>query len=1124
MSSEGVGLNADSSEDEILPSKSSQLNADSSEDEVPVGKSGNVRSEDGSDNAGALQSSDEEEVNKSQKVRRQARVVSDDSSDQDKEKVPGSRNVSENDSPRSSPGGKKKKKKSKIRKAVMSDEDSDDQSQSQPVSSLLKNKDLYDAESSDEELPDIPRYSKETDESGAEDSNKEDVESLDDIKNSVVEKHKRGGERKSAQAAMMEIRSESARMTRESAIGLPYHRPKQRSLAEFLNRKSGTPDAVKSINVKRYDSNIDKVMAERENKIKDFFKADSEEENAADDEEDEDDKDYNPNAVEDTPVAVPEKILADSDQDVPKDTSEDNHDHNPPEKDIDEASVDMLDSAQDSGVFSCPVTSEDSNVNTEEEKSGPNSPAPDSQLSPQTIKDNEKEEVNDSGDSLRLELTETEEITATETETVPEGEGEESLKLVLETETLHLEEDDEIPSSQTKLKPVNKAWARLQAIKNKIGDVSDIGNTLSVTPKIGLNPDNEDLVICEADSDRNVSKGAQKLIEKFLSHAKAGVSSTAENVEVENVKIVTKKTVDGKEVLREEVVQYKNDGSAKKNQMRAGTSYINYKANLKRQMMAKKKAEVEHKREIMKMNNEEGFEDELPEDEIVEDEELLDEEYEYDEESEPEEEDIVYQDKKRKKSRYIDDEAEDEDESDGGDDESDDNESVITFDDSSKKTQFRKIIQEPELMSENSNQSDSVFARLDRIRCDTETPTLSTSGKQTSAPSSNSSIGAFVLAEPRWTPFQDRTNNQSLASSDNTVTSPTQSQLAKKKLGFEGLFDSTDPDVTGIDDVIGLCSGQFATQTQSGQFATQTQGGQLETQDTVILTATGHSRPVSRAENENSLQTQEDTLILAGTQTAQKLNASINNILQDLGENDERIGHGVIDSDEDDEQSELLKPLKVRKKRKGRLVSDSEESDDDDSNENEKEEVNEEPEELEERSYDSEENEILVPKKVKQKLFTKGGKLRQDFYDIEAELSDEEGRGPGVSDDEDEKDLDRLEMEEGDMDDIDEDEEREKVGRIHQRVLLDEDQADLRLFQERFLEDGDLHTDYKRQRQFKWNGLDDNIEVRLGNIYLNSKSVSQVGPAKEEEGEGEEEESLEKWRLSKMEKDLWQQV
>ena len=32
--------------------------------------------------------------------------------------------------------------------------------------------------------------------------------------------------------------------------------------------------------------------------------------------------------------------------------------------------------------------------------------------------------------------------------------------------------------------------------------------------------------------------------------------------------------------------------------------------------------------------------------------------------------------------------------------------------------------------------------------------------------------------------------------------------MAKKKLGFEGLFDATDPDVTDIDDVIGLCSGR----------------------------------------------------------------------------------------------------------------------------------------------------------------------------------------------------------------------------------------------------------------------------------------------------------------------------
>ena len=82
--------------------------------------------------------------------------------------------------------------------------------------------------------------------------------------------------------------------------------------------------------------------------------------------------------------------------------------------------------------------------------------------------------------------------------------------------------------------------------------------------------------------------------------------------------------------------------------------------------------------------------------------------------------------------------------------------------------------------------------------------------------------------------------------------SPTHSQMAKKKLGFEGLFDCTDPEVSGIDDVIGLCSGKFATQAAASQqplsgqdsesllsdisgFAPLAAAGQrnLETQDTV---------------------------------------------------------------------------------------------------------------------------------------------------------------------------------------------------------------------------------------------------------------------------------------------------
>ena len=50
--------------------------------------------------------------------------------------------------------------------------------------------------------------------------------------------------RKSKEAAMKEIYSESSRMIRESAVGLPYHRPRQRTLKEFLNRKKALPNIL----------------------------------------------------------------------------------------------------------------------------------------------------------------------------------------------------------------------------------------------------------------------------------------------------------------------------------------------------------------------------------------------------------------------------------------------------------------------------------------------------------------------------------------------------------------------------------------------------------------------------------------------------------------------------------------------------------------------------------------------------------------------------------------------------------------------------------------------------------------------------------------------------------------
>ena len=1071
-----TALNADSSDEEVMVmSKSSHLNADSSdeEQETPskaVSEAANNSSDEQQKESKAvenkLDSSDEESSpNKGVKKKVKKRIVdSDDSDNENLSKKSDIDNSSDDEDEEKNPSSQSqsKSKGRKIQKALASDDsDGETEKSSQPKANVLKNKDLYDAESSDDDLPDIPRHPKKAssgEESGNSDSHDSgDEESIADIKNKAVEKVKRGGERKSAQAAMMEIRSESARLTRESAIGLPYHRPKQRSLEDFLNRKKGTPEVVKNIKLKKLDSNTDKLMEEREKRVKEFFKADSEDEQAADDEEDGDDKDFDPNTLGDENKKEEGEDSFKSQTNFNDQESENLLDQPPNE------------AVRDSGISSSQVTSEESNQNqnSEDENGKLNTESldldaiipvtqktpevqvelktPEEPVTPKNAEVSEKsdvQEMEEDTDSFRLELEPDTETMQVDKDTKSSAEkdkidnssaslADDTLRLVLEPDTEVIPASPQVPGSG---KAVNKAWARLEALKKKIGDTSDLEKTLNTTPKISGS--SEELIVLEPEAPK-ISVGAQKLFERFYKHATAGKSSPREEKKVENVKIVTKKIVDGKEVLVEEVVEYKMD--EKKEKKVVGTSYFGMKDKLKKEMMAKKLTEIKQRDEIIKMNNEEGFADELPEDEEMDEDEAVDDE-EYDEneedeeedgESEPEEDDVPMKEKKMKRSAYVDDEAEDEDE----DNDSDDDNDSLALELPKKRSQFKKIIQDPELMSENenSNQSD-IFARLDRIRGDAETPTLNRSvSKMTSAPSSDSMM---TNIEPRWTPFQDRTGNQleETRGTENTVSiSPTQSQMAKKRLGFEELFDQTDPNVTDIDDVIGLCSGQFATQKQtqevSERILTDISGVgpvpcSVETQDTVILTATGSA-------SNTVLNSQEEDSVIQTTQkdpSKQTLNASINQILENLDEDEDTAGHGRIESGESgDEEESSHASLKVSKKRKGRLLSDSEESDAEVDNPDDKEEADVNTV-GDDKEYDSEENEIVQPKKVvKQKLFDKKGKLRKDFYDEEAELSDEEGGRGEFSDDEDEKGLDRFEMEEGDLDEIDEEAEKEKV-------------------------------------------------------------------------------------------------
>ena len=123
--------------------------------------------------------------------------------------------------------------------------------------------------------------------------------------------------------------------------------------------------------------------------------------------------------------------------------------------------------------------------------------------------------------------------------------------------------------------------------------------------------------------------------------------------------------------------------------------------------------------------------------------------------------------------------------------------------------------------------------------------------------------------------------------------SPTSSQLARKKLGFENLFDQTDPDVQEIDDVVdmGLLSGRFATQKPAAEVGEEVM---QQAQADFSSSSIPQSRPQSR-----NMDTQ-DTVILTGA--SQDVSSAINNILEDVGESSE---------EEDEDAGDVLEEVQV---------------------------------------------------------------------------------------------------------------------------------------------------------------------------------------------------------------------
>ncbi|XP_063958492.1 claspin-like [Lytechinus pictus] len=337
--------------------------------------------------------------------------------------------------------------------------------------------------------------------------------------------------------------------------------------------------------------------------------------------------------------------------------------------------------------------------------------------------------------------------------------------------------------------------------------------------------------------------------------------------------------------------------------------------------------------------------------------------------------------------------------------------------------------------------------------------------------------------------FEDETQTQFL--DENGLLNLKSSSSSKKmKTMFENTQTQNGESQESMDELLGLCSGQFTT----------TQG--------VDVSKADKPGPFSQVSQRPGTQANMDELLdlCSGTFTGMEAKSQVSSTRKveekdKKEEDDDPLSfHIASDPDgpdsDDDVHNGLSSDEEIAPKKRRRIIQH--ESDDD-----------EEEEEAEKGGDESDLDSEFEFNRGGFKGKTYGKKLNlANFVEDEAELSGSEADSDENYDAEDEPDDEDLEgivnEEIGDEDEL-----RSQVNKVHLKTMDDDDARRLRIFKEMYLPDGDLHSDNKgRTRKFRWRHMESQMDMfRPGS-----------------DGEEDEEDAQDQdtqWRLTRYQREQW---